>query len=90
MSKNCLGSWIPAPIGSPHQEDYRQKLIPLIAERLQLGSAPSAKYGGGTQGFGGRIPMSALQADGDERLVEYVGIIVGGRLAIVGASRLPE
>jgi hypothetical protein len=90
MSNTCTGSWIPAPVGSPFTNEYRHKLVPLIAERMKLGPAPSAKYGRGTQGFGGRMPMSALRADGDEGLVEYVGIIVGGRLAIVGASRLPN
>lgn len=90
MSMSCLGPWIPAPIGSPHREDYRHKLIPLISERLRLGPTPAARYARGTGAFGGRISMAELSTHAEVGQVEYAGIISGGLLAILFASRLPN
>ncbi|MGV8928372.1 MAG: hypothetical protein ACOH1E_01350 [Brevundimonas sp.] len=87
---NCLGPWIPAPIGSPHHEDYRHRLIPLISERLKLGPKPATRYARGTGAFGGRISMAELAIHAEVGEVEYAGIISGGHLAILFAARLPN
>lgn len=90
MSNDCLGPWIPAPIGSPNDESFRHKLIPLISERLKLGPTPEARYARGTGAFGGRISMSELSTHAEVGQVEYAGIISGGRLAILFAAHLPN